>query len=62
MPTPVAVAEILTKHGVTLFFGVPTLYGMLLARDTLPTAGEHSLRLCVSAGEALPGELLRRWN
>ena len=62
MPTPEAVAEILTKQGVTLFFGVPTLYGMLLASDALPAAGEHGLRLCVSAGEALPGELLRRWS
>ena len=62
MPTPEVVSDILTKHGVTLFFGVPTLYGMLLASDALPTAGEHKLRLCVSAGEALPGELLRRWS
>lgn len=62
MPAPDAVAEILTKHGVTLFFGVPTLYGMLLASDALPAPGSHKLRLCVSAGEALPGELLRRWK
>ncbi|PPR62094.1 MAG: Benzoate--CoA ligase [Alphaproteobacteria bacterium MarineAlpha4_Bin2] len=62
MPTPEAVADILTRHGVSLFFGVPTLYGMLLASDALPAADEHELRLCVSAGEALPGELLRRWN
>ena len=62
MPTPEAVAEILAAHKVTLFFGVPTLYGMLLASDALPAAGTHDLRLCVSAGEALPGELLRRWR
>jgi benzoate-CoA ligase len=62
MPTPDAVGQILADHGVTLFFGVPTLYGMLLASDTLPGEGHHKLRLCVSAGEALPGELLRRWK
>ena len=62
MPTPDAVGEILTNYGVTLFFGVPTLYGMLLASDSLPEEGRHKLRLCVSAGEALPGELLRRWK
>lgn len=62
MPTPDAVAEILATHQVTVFFGVPTLYGMLLASDDLPKEGEHNLRICVSAGEALPGELLRRWQ
>ena len=62
MPTPDAVGEILANYGVTLFFGVPTLYGMLLASDSLPEEGHHKLRLCVSAGEALPGELLRRWK
>jgi len=62
MPTPDAVGEILANYGVTLFFGVPTLYGMLLSSDSLPEEGHHKLRLCVSAGEALPGELLRRWK
>jgi benzoate-CoA ligase len=62
MPTPDVVGEILANYGVTLFFGVPTLYGMLLASRSLPQEGHHKLRLCVSAGEALPGELLRRWK
>ena len=62
MPTPDAVAEIFKQHQVSVFFGVPTLYGMLLASDALPGEGEHSLHTCVSAGEALPGELLRRWQ
>ena len=62
MPTPEAVSEILTTHQVTVFFGVPTLYGMLLASDDLPKEGQHNLRICISAGEALPGELLRRWQ
>ena len=62
MPTPDAVGQILADHGVTIFFGVPTLYGMLLSSDALPGEGHHKLRLCVSAGEALPGELLRRWK
>tara|TARA_Y100001934_G_scaffold283607_1_gene404740 strand:+ start:19666 stop:21201 length:1536 start_codon:yes stop_codon:yes gene_type:complete len=62
MPTPEAVSRILTTHQVTVFFGVPTLYGMLLASSDLPKEGQHNLRICVSAGEALPGELLRRWQ
>lgn len=28
----------------------------------LPAKGQHSLRLCTSAGEALPEDLLRRWR
>jgi benzoate-CoA ligase len=61
-PDPVAVCDILEREKATLFFGVPTLYAMLLASDQLPGAGEHSIRLCVSAGEPLPVDLLRRWR
>ncbi len=61
-PTPEAVADIFTRHGVTLFFGVPTLYGMMLASDSMPAKDAHSVRLCISAGEALPGNLLQRWR
>jgi len=61
-PAPAAVCEIIREHKPTLFFGVPTLYGMLLASRDLPGADEHAMRLCVSAGEALPEELLNRWK
>ena len=61
-PDPVSVCDILKREKPTLFFGVPTLYAMLLAGDRLPAAGEHALRLCVSAGEPLPVDLLRRWR
>ncbi len=61
-PEPAAVGGILKREKPTLFFGVPTLYAMLLAGDTLPGPGEHELRLCVSAGEPLPVDLLRRWR
>jgi len=61
-PDPVSVCRILREHKPTLYFGVPTLYAMLLASDQLPGDGEHALRLCVSAGEPLPGDLLRRWK
>ena len=61
-PDPVSVCDILKRERPTLFFGVPTLYAMLLASDELPTGEEHSLRLCVSAGEPLPVDLLRRWR
>src|SRR5581483_11519251 len=47
----------------TLFFGAPTLYASMLA---LPEAEKRfdfsSVRLCISAGEGLPADLLRRFE
>ncbi|HEY4383907.1 MAG TPA: benzoate-CoA ligase family protein, partial [Ktedonobacteraceae bacterium] len=47
----------------TVFFGVPTLYASMLA---LPDAKARfdfsSVRLCISAGEALPASILQRWQ
>ncbi len=60
-PTSEAVSAILKDERPTLFFGVPTLYSMLLAGSDLPVAEDLNLRLCVSAGEALPAELFKRW-
>lgn len=60
--TPEAVCDILLRCRATLFFGVPTLYAALLAHAGLPNRGAHNLRLCVSAGEALPAEIGRDWN
>jgi len=62
-PTPEAVFELLTRHRPTLFFGVPTLYAAMLAvKEAERRFDLSSLRLCVSAGEALPEELYRRWR
>ncbi len=61
-PAPDAVSAILRDHQPSVFYGVPTLYAMLLAGDDLPAPGETNLRLSVSAGEALPGDLLTRWQ
>ena len=61
-PTPDAVASILKDNQPSIFFGVPTLFAMLLAGSELPVKNDTNLRLCVSAGEALPGELLERWQ
>ena len=61
-PTADEVSSILKTQAPTIFYGVPTLFGMLLASGLLPKPGEHSLRFCTSAGEALPAELLARWQ
>src|SRR5262249_11906958 len=62
-PTPESVFELLTRHRPTIFFGVPTLYaGMLAVKEADQRFGLSSLRLCVSAGEALPDEIYSRWQ
>ena len=57
-PTPEVVFRTLKKYQPTLFFGVPTLYAGMLAyaQGTRENSSER-LRLCVSAGEALPAEV-----
>jgi 4-hydroxybenzoate-CoA ligase len=62
-PTPEAVFEIMRRHRPTIFYGVPTLYASLLAHSEMSHgAGSDRLRLCVSAGEALPAHLGERWR
>ncbi len=46
----------------TIFFGAPTGYAGMLASPDLPARNEVSLRLCSSAGEALPAELGERFT
>jgi benzoate-CoA ligase len=62
-PEPATVLALLSRHPVTVFFGFPTLYGAILAAidNARPAPLEH-LRLCVSAGEALPAALADRWS
>ena len=60
-PTPESVSNTIQKHAVTLFFGVPTLYAALLNSDISPILFK-SLRLSVSAGEALPANLYEKWH
>src|SRR5262245_46316556 len=62
-PLPEAMYELIHRHRPTLFFGIPTLYAsMLQVKDAEKRFDLSSLRLCVSAGEALPEELYRRWQ
>lgn len=61
-PTPDAVFGILKKFQPTIFYGVPTLYAALLNDAKRPTKSEVKLRICTSAGEALPAEIGRKWT
>jgi benzoate-CoA ligase family protein len=62
-PTPEAMFELIDRHRPTIFFGVPTLYAaMLQVKEAATRYDLSSLRCCVSAGEALPEEIYRRWQ
>jgi 4-hydroxybenzoate-CoA ligase len=62
-PTPQAVLATLRRHRPTIFYAVPSLYAALLAQPGIgPGAGSDRLRLCISAGEALPAPLGERWR
>lgn len=57
-PTPESVYATIEKFKPTLFFGVPTLFGSMLVNEGVI----NGVRLCISAGEALPAEIFHRWQ
>jgi benzoate-CoA ligase family protein len=62
-PTPDAVMRRLRDHQPTIFYGVPTLFGAILANPVnRRETGSQRLRICTSAGEALPAEIGNRWR
>src|SRR5688500_3420154 len=61
-PTPDAVFKRLVEKQPTIFYGVPTLYAALLASQNFPERSKLKLRICTSAGEALPPEIGKRWT
>lgn len=61
-PTPEGIFQLIESFRPSLYFGVPTLYAAMLQTLESSTPDVSSLRLCVSAGEALPGDLLRRFQ
>jgi len=46
----------------TVFFGAPTGFAGMLASPALPAKGDVALRLCSSAGEALPADIGQRFS
>jgi benzoate-CoA ligase len=73
-PKPQSVFECIQKYRPTVYFGIPTLYGQMLEYKekqdrelgTKPDPnGDHefkSVRICTSAGEALPPDIYSRWK
>ena len=61
-PTPQATFKRMVDHQPTVFYGAPTGYGGMLASPDLPAKSQVALRLCSSAGEALPRDIGERWT
>jgi benzoate-CoA ligase family protein len=61
-PMPDAILDTAQKFKPTLFFSVPTLYNAMLNREGAGDYDLSSIRLCVSAAEALPAGIWRRWK
>ena len=59
-PTPDAVYGIMADQKPTILCAVPTLFAAMV--QAAPDKPEHCLRLCTSAGEALPREVGERWQ
>ena len=61
-PSPEVTFDLIECFKPTLYFGVPTLYAAQLRALEQTPRDVSSLRLCVSAGEALPPDIFRRWQ
>ena len=61
-PTTAEVFALLKTYQPTIFYGVPTLYAALLGDAARPVKSALSLRVCTSAGEALPAEIGKKWT
>ena len=61
-PAPKDVFTLLVQYQPTVFYGVPTLFASLLADEQRPGKSALNLRVCTSAGEALPAEIGKKWH
>jgi benzoate-CoA ligase len=61
-PTPQVIAKVFSEYKPTIFFGVPVVYRLLLDNLADLKLDASSLRLCISAGEALPAQLGEQWQ
>lgn len=61
-PDPEVVLDNVEKYKPTLFFSVPTSYSAMLQVANKKEWDLSSVRMCVSAGEALPEAVFQRWK
>src|SRR5260370_12742721 len=62
-PTPALMFALMNKYNPSIFFGVPTLFSAMLNDETLKHERCGSrLRICTSAGEALPESVGNAWK
>src|SRR5580704_10131262 len=62
-PTPAVMFALMNKYNPSIFFGVPTLFSAMLNDDALRhERGGARLRICTSAGEALPESVGNTWK
>jgi len=62
-PTPALMFSLLNKYNPTIFYGAPTLFAAMLNDETQKNARTGTgLRICTSAGEALPESVGLAWK
>ena len=62
-PTPAVMFALMNKYHPSIFFGVPTLFASMLNDKTAKQmGGGNRLRICTSAGEALPESVGNSWK
>ena len=62
-PTPAAMFALMNKYNPTIFYGVPTLFAAMLNDEAVKDArAGDRLRICTSAGEALPESVGNAWK
>ena len=62
-PTPACMFALMNGYNPSIFFGVPTLFSAMLHDESLKhERGGTRLRICTSAGEALPESVGNAWK
>ncbi|MFW0794517.1 AMP-binding protein [Gordonia sp. CPCC 205515] len=59
---PDTALELVARHGVTVFEGVPTMYSMLLASPHLGSADLGSIRVSTVGGQTFSPVIIERWE
>jgi long-chain acyl-CoA synthetase len=59
---PITALGLMTKHGVTSFSGVPTMYFAMLHHPEASKLQPTTLRFCCSGGSAMPVEVMKAFD